>query len=697
VQEREHPPQAMLWSDNEADVDLLRFDYLASAVTGVIGTRHMLPVTIGVFGDWGSGKSSLIKIVQSRLSEEQRTLCLTFNGWLFEGHEDAKTALMGSILDAIEDRLRETEGVAGRGMALLRKLLKRVNWFQLASLAGRYAGPLAMGLPHVSAANIGADLLHLVQAAVAGKGQIDVEEAQKLLHAAPEGEENIRRNIRDFRKDFAALLKEAEIDTLVVFIDDLDRCLPDTVIETLEAIKLFLFVPGTAFVLGADEQLVQYAVRQRFPELPGTEREVGRDYLEKLVQVPIRIPPLSGAEIESYMNLLFAERRLDAAEYQEICDALADYQDDDVNTLAFDIERARAVLAEKGVPADLQSDLDLTAQIAPVLTPGLNGNPRRTKRFLNTLLLRLSMGEARGLRLERRVLAKLMLLEYLRSEFFKSLAGIQMAEGGRPRVLGQIEHTLRAAAAASGPTDIVSVPTPADDNAPPAADIPAQSTRGGRQRQQARSATKGTAPEESRALPEETLPAEIQPWLADPWMRNWLLMEPLLGETDLQPYFYIAHDRVGALGGGELRLSPMASAVLNQLLATGGATQELGLRRTNTLTTADAAALFQNLAQRVRQAESLDRSPHDILFKVMEHRPELIPQFIVLLGSLPETKIALSTPVLLLERTKDTPNEPGASALLDRWTRSKVTPLARAARQALNRSSGTLTDPPTRS
>lgn len=688
MQEQDQPSQVMLWSDNEADIDLLRFDYLASAVTGVIGTRHMLPVTIGVFGDWGSGKSSLIKIVQSRLSEEPRTLCLTFNGWLFEGHEDAKTALMGSILDAIEDRLRASESIPERGMALLGKLLRRVNWLQLASLAGRYAGPIAMGLPHVSAANIGTDLLQLVQAAVASKGQIDVEEAQKLLNAAPEGEENIRRNIRDFRKDFAALLKEAEIDTLVVFIDDLDRCLPDTVIETLEAIKLFLFVPGTAFVLGADEQLVQYAVRQRFPELPGTEREVGRDYLEKLVQVPIRIPPLSGAEIESYMNLLFAERRLKGEVYRGICAALADYREDDVSALAFDIARARALLAETGVPADLQSDLDLTAQIAPVLTPGLNGNPRRTKRFLNTLLLRLSMGEARGLHLERRILAKLMLLEYIRSEFFKSLAGIQMAEGGRPRVLGQIERTLRGVKLAADPSgDVPAVPTAPDlpESGAPATPEPGRARR---QRKAAGPPAGDDAPSAHGGLPEEALPADIQPWLADPWMRTWLRTEPLLGDVDLRPYFYIAHDRVGALTGGELRLSPTAAKVLNQLLAAGAVTQGLGLRQTATLSTADAAALFENLAQRVRQAETLERSPHDILFRVMEYRPELIPQLIALLGSLPDTKLALKTPVILLTLTKGTPYAPAARALLDRWTRASVGMLARAATQALDRSGG---------
>jgi hypothetical protein len=57
-----------------------------------------------------------------------------------------------------------------------------------------------------------------------------------------------------------------------------------------------------------------------------------------------------------------------------------------------------------------------------IRTPGLGGNPRRTKRFLNTLLLRLTLGQDRGLALQRQILAKLMLLEYLRPEFFKQLA-----------------------------------------------------------------------------------------------------------------------------------------------------------------------------------------------------------------------------------------------------------------------------------
>lgn len=288
-------------------------------------------------------------------------------------------------------------------------------------MAGRYLGPAVAGMPHLSLMNAGTDIINFVRKVAAGDGGIDMEEAKKLLAEAPEDEVAARRNVREFRDDFAALLEESKIDMLVVFIDDLDRCLPDTIIETLEAIKLFLFVKGTAFVIGADERLIQYAVRQRFPELPGTAVEVGRDYLEKLIQVPIRIPPLGAADIESYMNLLFAQRQLPQDQYASVCQQIAGFTPDNVTDRAFDVERARALLPEGNIPTDLEHDFDLTAQIVPVLMPGLS-----------------------GLRLERRVLAKLMMLEYIRPVFFRDLAALQAAEGGRPHALAGAEQMLRA-------------------------------------------------------------------------------------------------------------------------------------------------------------------------------------------------------------------------------------------------------------
>ena len=59
-----------MWSDNESDVDLLGFDYLTSAITLIVGNESLLPATIGVYGDWGSGKSSLLKRTQGELEKK---------------------------------------------------------------------------------------------------------------------------------------------------------------------------------------------------------------------------------------------------------------------------------------------------------------------------------------------------------------------------------------------------------------------------------------------------------------------------------------------------------------------------------------------------------------------------------------------------------------------------------------------------
>src|SRR3546814_7140149 len=74
-------------------------------------------------------------------------------------------------------------------------------------------------------------------------------------------EDNAPEQMHAFRKEFAELLKDAEIDRLIVLLDDLDRCLPDTALEPLEAIRLFLFVPRASFVIAADEGMIAYAVQ----------------------------------------------------------------------------------------------------------------------------------------------------------------------------------------------------------------------------------------------------------------------------------------------------------------------------------------------------------------------------------------------------------------------------------------------------
>ena len=528
---------------------------------------------------------------------------------------------------------------------------------------------------------LGFDALKQVHEWIAAGQQPDLQQLQKLLKEAPGGEENARRTIRDFRRDFRELLADAGIQTLVVFIDDLDRCLPDTVIETLEAIKLFLFVPGTAFVVGADEYLIQYAVRQRFPELPGTAAEVGRDYLEKLIQIPVRVPPLNRADIESYMNLLLAQHRLSKEQYASVCADIAIVRPEELSALAFGAGRASAILGES-LEATLRRELDedcaLTASIVPVLLPGLAGNPRRAKRFLNALLLRLDLASRRGLTLQRGILAKLMLLEYIKPEFFRALAGWQMAEAGRPAALFAAEQSVRVPPLPAAP------PAMPVEDVPSTLDTPAAAASSVRPRRADKSMTTDSEDAGAAEVAPLAVPAEILPWLGDDWAREWLALNPLLSGVDLRPYFFIAHDLLDPVISGAARLSPPANEVLQRLLDPNRLRQGLGLDRGTELGLPDANAVYQALTERLRQTERIDAtSVQPVLLQYVERRQELLAQLVQFYEQLPEAKISLDLSPSLARIARATPSEPAVRGLLARWANSANARLKAAATAAL--------------
>ena len=126
-------------------------------------------------------------------------------------------------------------------------------------------------------------------------------------------------SVTEFRGEFKKLIDSLEdVKAVVVFIDDLDRCLDETVIYVFEAIRLFLQVSSTAFVLAANRDIVQAAIERRYPAAHEGDPALGRDYLEKIIQVEITVPPLSEAEAETYLNLLFAALRLDNTDMDKI-------------------------------------------------------------------------------------------------------------------------------------------------------------------------------------------------------------------------------------------------------------------------------------------------------------------------------------------------------------------------------------------
>jgi predicted KAP-like P-loop ATPase len=622
-----------MWSDNEATDDFIDFNPLIEAAASIIDSDHLHPCTIGLFGNWGSGKSSLMQMLYTKYNGREGVLALHFNGWLFEGYEDAKTVLMGQLIEEIAQRKTLSE----EALEVAARLLKRVDWMKVASVVAKQMAAFAIAGP----------MGNLATSALGNFSDFDyrqyLKEKQEASKEKPAKKETLRAGLHSFHADFEELLAKTDIKKIVVFIDDLDRCEPDTVIGTLEAIKLFLFSKRSVFVIGADERLIRYAVRKRFPELPGDRAEVGRDYLEKLIQFPVVIPPLNVTELVSYINLLFVNLHCPTFPIRKLLEHLRAERCAGKLREGFSIKNAAELLnqVDLSMPDDLKDSLQISYQITPLLARGLNGNPRQCKRFLNMMLMRQGVAEQKGLTLQKRILAKLMLLEYCKPEFFRKFAHWQEASGGIIHQLKGAEHT-----ASDKPTA-----EPAKQN--------------------------GKEPK-----PKAVISPEITELSADSWFEQWLSIEPALADDNLSEYFYIARDTSSMVEIFATRMSSAAQDVFQKLLDDKATIRNQGLEQVNHLSETDATALFESFADRIRQHEGKFTGEHTLLTKLLDYcqrRTDQLPSLLLLLESLPETQVPVSLPPALKRITDPSYSKSAVEKLLSRWRQSSHKPLASAA------------------
>ena len=245
------------------------------------------------------------------------------------------------------------------------------------------------------------------------------------------------------RESFKDALSELGV-TLVVLIDDLDRCLPETTISTLEAIRLFLFLPRTAFVLAADDQMIKHAVRRHFE---GLDDELVTNYFDKLIQIPIRVPSLGIHDVRAYMMLLYVENSTLLPELREkirtatISQLRKSWQGKKVDV---------AFIQGLGVPLapELLGRLNSAYRLAAIMAGAsrIKGNPRLIKRFLNTLAIRLTIARTNGVTVDEAVLTKMLLLERCAppKAFHDIASEVTKSSDGRAGLLKSYEDAAKA-------------------------------------------------------------------------------------------------------------------------------------------------------------------------------------------------------------------------------------------------------------
>lgn len=407
-----------MWPDKEAEIDYLNFGYMVDMVVDIATNRELSPSTIGLYGDWGSGKSSLMKLAQKKIEEKNteigdkkdsiKPLCIEFNGWLFEGYEDTKTSLCGVILDALADEKRFSKEITDYA----KTLIKKIDFNKILGKGIKY------GLDFFLTGGIGTltdlTLSSVLSTIKTNVGETQAKDLEEILNKFKK-DDKTRTEIKNFREEFKQLLEKSKVENVVVFIDELDRCLPDTVLEVFEAMRLFLFVEGMSFVIGADERLIQYSIKSKYKEVPGNNLDIGKEYLEKVIQYPLYIPQLTRAEVNQYLACLLLRETLTKDQFKEILSI--------IYTLDPDQDFSMEQISDKAsdIAESCKKDMALARQISSVLAPSINGNPRQCKRFLNTLYMRLKLAKARNVALDKNILAKLMLAEYFNPEFFKAV------------------------------------------------------------------------------------------------------------------------------------------------------------------------------------------------------------------------------------------------------------------------------------
>ncbi|MFZ2480755.1 MAG: P-loop NTPase fold protein, partial [Propioniciclava sp.] len=516
-----------LWSDEPSKIDFLAARAIAETVSDAVLDDALDPLAIGLSGPWGSGKTTVLELIKADLDsrsepEAAKILTVRTDPWRYDPAVGAKESLIGEVLDAISaeltERLKNVEESKGQQIKkLIKKLSDRVDWAKAVKLAAKSS--LTLQLPGVD------DVLNLIR------------------EPAPEGTgaKDEPRGLAGFKAEFAELLatdEMAHVRRVAVLVDDLDRCLVDTVVETLEAIRLFLSVDGMAFVIAADEDRVADAIRTRLPEwsMPA-ERPDDEDalpaeppsklYLHKIVQTTVPLPALGAFDTESYVLLLQLQNRVE--------DRLTDTQ---LKAVIAECQRLRTVGALDDLKApdgfDVQRELSFARRLMTILYEKLRGNPRRIKRFLNDLNIRRSIAARRGIKLDFDVVAKLMVLEVLLPDQFQSVLSwlrtgelrdrLDALETQANRPKEELAPAEGAPEVAPGTETMIEPATPADESTVAGPSDPVDSE----------SSSDAMPP-----VPAVAPAISVVPHFADDMIR-WAKLPPELHDLDLSPYLHLA-------------------------------------------------------------------------------------------------------------------------------------------------------------
>jgi len=308
----------------EEGKDLLGFNEFAKSTLAAIRYSEP-PFTWGIYGDWGSGKTSLMKLIKGRMetdlknpepgSQDALHIPVWFNAWEYENELNIIYPLFYAIYRDFSARCKGAQNKKAFSESFKKVALGSL--FGLTDLALRTVTKAAIGealkLDDVKKA------LEMVEEnlqTVFSKWTDQVTETKQAFEEFVNNYLNIYRGLHPE-------IGNREL-YLAIFVDDLDRCLPDVAIQILERIKNHLTVDKCIFVLGVNRNVVYKSIQKKYGDLDID----GRQHLEKIIQYSVGVPEPSDQAIKE-----FGKKSLSALVISKNTKALEKYFDEFSETL----------------------------------------------------------------------------------------------------------------------------------------------------------------------------------------------------------------------------------------------------------------------------------------------------------------------------------------------------------------------------
>lgn len=281
--------------DDPCEIDKLGRSEAIGALCDVIGTIDCSAgssFTIGIYGDWGSGKTSALRQIEKRITEDQDGSVLTvwFNPWQFSENDNILACLFLSIAGSIDDYVSDEKTKQSGKVENIQKFSRNLR-NTATSLIAR--GKIDISIPWVGSVGIQAE----------DAKNIDASEQLRRVYGS------LYVDVLNSIADTASQLERK----VVVLIDDLDRCSRRHIISIFDGIKIFFDISNFVFLVGTSHDVVRSALKSKYSELglqPKTADELA--YLDKIVQFGYTLPPAeTDLLIDNIVNPIFEKYGLD--------------------------------------------------------------------------------------------------------------------------------------------------------------------------------------------------------------------------------------------------------------------------------------------------------------------------------------------------------------------------------------------------